>query len=80
MNSFNQLFNRNTISPLMRRNAIEFEVKYQTELLENRGFEIMSTLQKGQHFLIQYRHFYADTPKEEEKVIIIGIRIMYYAR
>lgn len=76
MNLFNQLFNRNTISPLMRRNDIDFEVKYQTEILENRGFEIVSTMEKEKHVLIQYRHFYEDTPKEEEKMIIIGIRII----
>lgn len=76
MNLFNQLFNRNTISPLTRRNDIDFEVKYQTEILENRGFEIISTLQKGQQVLIQYRQFYEDTPKEEEKMIVVGIRII----
>lgn len=76
MNLFNQLFNRNTISPLMRRNDIEFEVKYQTKMLKDRGFEIIPTLENEKYSLIQYRHFYEDTPKEEEKMIFIGIRII----
>lgn len=76
MNLFNQLFNRNTISPLMRRNDINYEVKYQTEILESRGFEIISTIEKEKYSLIQYRHFYEETPKEEEKMIFLGIRII----
>lgn len=76
MNLFNQLFNRNTISPLMRRNDTEFEVKYQTEILKNRGFKIISTIEKEKFSLIQYRHFYEETPKEEEKMIFLGIRII----
>ena len=76
MNLFNQLFNRNTISPLTRRNDTEFEVKHQAEILKDRGFEIISILEKEKYSLIQYRHFYQDTPKEEEKMIFLGIRII----
>lgn len=76
MNLFDQIFNRTAISPLKRKNDIEFEVKYQTEMMINRGFEIISRLKKDEYTLILYRHLYDETPKEEEKMIFLGIRVI----
>ncbi len=36
MSLFNQLFNRNTITPLMQRNDTVFEVKYQTGIIDSK--------------------------------------------
>ncbi|NUH86462.1 GNAT family N-acetyltransferase [Bacillus firmus] len=76
MDIFDQIFSRTKISPLKRKNDIEFEIKYQSEWLINKGFEIISRRQKGDHNLILYRHFYEGTPKEDETIIFLGIRII----
>lgn len=75
MNIFDQIFSRTKVSPLKRKNNIEFEIKYQSEILINKGFEILSGLQKQDHNLILYRHFY-ETPKEDESIIFLGIRVI----
>ncbi|MFE7063879.1 GNAT family N-acetyltransferase [Sutcliffiella sp. NPDC057660] len=75
MNIFDQIFSRTKVSPLKRKNNIEFEIKYQSEILLNKGFEIISGLQKQDHNLILYRHFY-ETPKEDETIIFLGIRVI----
>jgi ribosomal protein S18 acetylase RimI-like enzyme len=76
MNIFEQLFNRTKLSPLKRKNDIEFEIKYQSERIINKGFEIISSLKKEDHNLILYRHFYDETPKEDETIIFLGIRVI----
>jgi ribosomal protein S18 acetylase RimI-like enzyme len=75
MNIFDQIFSRTKVSPLKWKNNIEFEIKYQSEILINKGFEIISGLQKQDHNLILYRHFY-ETPKEDETIIFLGIRVI----
>lgn len=76
MNIFEQIFSRNKISPLKRKNDIEFEIKYQSEIIASKDFEIMSTIQKEDVNLILYRHFYDETPKEEETTIFLGVRVI----
>ena len=76
MNFFDQLFNRNSLIPLQRKSDIEFEQKYQNKLISNKGFEIISTIERREEKLILYRHFYEDVPKHEETSIIIGIRVI----
>ncbi|MCM3412821.1 MULTISPECIES: GNAT family N-acetyltransferase [Bacillaceae] len=76
MNLFDQIFSRTKVSPLKRKNDIEFEIKYQSESILNKGFEIISRRQKGDHNLILYRHFYEETPKEDETIIFLGIRVI----
>lgn len=76
MNIFEQIFSRNKISPLKRKNDIEFEIQYQSEIITSKGFEIMSTIQKEDVNLILYRHFYEETPKEEETTILLGVRVI----
>lgn len=76
MNIFDQIFSRTKVSPLKRKNDIEFEMKYQSESLINKGFEIISMFQKEDHNLILYRHFYDETPKEKESIIFLGIRVI----
>jgi GNAT superfamily N-acetyltransferase len=74
MNIFDQVFSRTKILPLKRKNDIKFEIKYQTEMITKKGFEILSSIQKEDVHLILYRHFYDNTPKVEEPTIFLGIR------
>lgn len=76
MNIFEQLFSRSKIAPLKRKSDIEFERKYQSEMITSKGFELMSTIQKEGANLILYRHFYDETPKEEETTIFLGVRVI----
>ncbi|WP_243292793.1 GNAT family N-acetyltransferase [Bacillus sp. FJAT-47783] len=76
MDFLNELFNQNRISPLQRKNDLEYEVKYHNKLISKRGFEIISTIPKGEEILILYRHFYEDIPNHEETSIILGIRVI----
>ncbi|MEW4286187.1 GNAT family N-acetyltransferase [Priestia koreensis] len=76
MNIFDEMFSRTKISPLKRKNDFEYEMKTQSENLINKGFEIISKFQKEEHNLILYRHFYDETPKEEESIIFLGIRVI----
>lgn len=76
MDFLKQLFNRTGLLPLQRNSDIEFEEIYQYKLIANKGFEVISTIEKPEEILIIYRHFYEDVPKQEEKSIIIGIRVI----
>lgn len=76
MDIFNQFFKRDRIVNLQRKNDLDYELKYQSELIMNRGFEVLSILQKEEERLLLYRHFYEDVPKGEETSIILGIRIV----
>ncbi|AYK05762.1 hypothetical protein D8Z77_04710 [Brevibacillus laterosporus] len=71
MDFLNNLFNRNRILPLQRKNDLEYEVNYHSKLIENKGFEIISSFQKKETRLILYRHFYENVPKHEETSIIL---------
>lgn len=76
MDILNQLFKRDRIVRLQRKNDLDYELKYQSELIIKRGFEVLSILQKEEERLLLYRHFYEDVSKEEETSIILGIRIV----
>ncbi|MFS0749836.1 GNAT family N-acetyltransferase [Oceanobacillus sp. 1P07AA] len=76
MDIFNQMFTRSKTSPLQRNYDIEYEIKYHTNLITNKGFEIISNIQNEEFKLILYRHFYDDTPKDKEKTIILGLRVI----
>ena len=76
MDIFSQLFKRDQIVKLQRKNDLDHELEYQSELIINRGFEVLSILQKEADRLLLYRHFYEDVSKEEETSIILGIRIV----
>ncbi len=76
MDILDQLFKRDRIVRLQRKNDLNYELEYQSELIRNRGFEVLSILQKEEERLLLYRHFYEDVPNEEETSIILGIRIV----
>lgn len=76
MDFLKQLFNRTGLLPLQRKGDIEFEEKHQYKLISNKGFKIISTIEKGEERLILYRHFYGDIPENAETSIIIGIRVI----
>lgn len=76
MDIFKQLFRNFNSSLLRRKTDIEEILNNHTESLKNKGFEVVSVIPKEKSSLILYRYFYDDIPKEEDRRIFLGIRVI----
>lgn len=74
MSVIKQLFSKLSSLKFKRKTAIQKETTAQTDILKNKGFEVLSVTQTEKANLIMYRHFLDDIPEEEEIRIFIGIR------
>lgn len=74
MSILKRFFRKFTLSPLKRRIDVMETSNEHIKMLKNKGFEILSTIQKENVNLILYRQFNDETPKDEVEYIFIGIR------
>jgi GNAT superfamily N-acetyltransferase len=63
------------VIPLQKKRDIEHEVKFQTMSISDAGFKVLDIFHREELAILLYRHFYEDTLREEED-IILKIRII----
>jgi GNAT superfamily N-acetyltransferase len=71
-----ELFETNKIIPLKKKGNLKYELEYQRHLIIDYGFEIINTFENRNSILILYRHFFEDTPKDDEPTITLSLRII----
>ncbi|GAA0501734.1 hypothetical protein GCM10008986_31540 [Salinibacillus aidingensis] len=71
-----ELFKTSKITPLKKSGNLKYEAQYQKQLIIDNGFEVVNVFEDNQSIIVLYRHFYEDTPKEEETNIILSLRVI----